>query len=81
VTDGSPNTLRKIFNTWPLDQVRSFFEVDLGVPLQLEAATGKLFPTAGRARVVLDALLSRAGEMGVRVRTGARVTGLARSPG
>jgi predicted Rossmann fold flavoprotein len=81
VTDGSPNTLRKIFNTWPLDQVRRFFEVDLGVPLQLEAATGKLFPAANRARVVLDALLGRAGEMGVGVRAGARVTGLARSPG
>jgi predicted Rossmann fold flavoprotein len=76
VTDGSPHTLRKIFNTWPLAQVRRFFEEDLGLPLRLEPETSKLFPAADRARVVLDALLDRAGQNGVQLRTGARVVRL-----
>jgi len=76
VTDGSPNTLRKIFRSWPLDEVRRFFEVDLGLPLKLEPESGKLFPVAGKARAVLDALLTHAERAGVALHTGARVVGL-----
>ena len=77
ITGGSPNTLRKILDAWPLDDVRSFFEAELNVPLVLERETGKLFPAAGRARVVLDALLSAFHERGGILRTGQRVVGMA----
>lgn len=75
-TDGSRHTLAKILRAWPLAEVRRFFEEELGVPLALEAETGKLFPGAGRAQVVLDALLDAAQARGVTLRTGVRVTGL-----
>jgi hypothetical protein len=78
VTGGSPHTLRKIFSSWPLPQVRRFFEEDLRVPLCLEPGSGKLFPVAGRARVILDALLATAGQAGVQLRTGARAARLER---
>src|SRR6185295_2004538 len=44
VTDSSPNTLRKILRSWPLAEQRAFFEQEVGVPLALEAESGKLFP-------------------------------------
>jgi predicted Rossmann fold flavoprotein len=79
VSDGSPNLVRKILAAWPLAEVRRFFEADLGVPLKVEAETGKLFPTSDRARTVLDALLAAVTQRGVRLRLGARVAGLARA--
>lgn len=80
VSEGSSNTLRKIFSAWPLDAVRRFFEEELRIPLRLEPETGKLFPAAGRAFVVLDALLSAHQQRGGILRTGQRVVGLARAP-
>ena len=44
VTDSSPHTLRNLLRSWPLAEQRRFFEEDLGIPLALEAETGKLFP-------------------------------------
>jgi len=76
VSDGSPHLVAKILRAWPLDAVRRFFEEDLGVPLRLEAETGKLFPVADRARSVLDALLTAVSRRGVHLRLGARMTGL-----
>lgn len=76
VTSSSRNTLRKILLSWPLPEQRSFFEEDIGIPLSLEAETGKLFPASNRARDVRDGLMGRAREEGVRVRFGARVTGI-----
>ncbi len=81
VTDGSPHTLAKILRAWPLAEVRRFFEDDLGVPLRLEPETGKLFPAAGRARVVLDALLTAFSQRGGRIQLNARVAGLERGEG
>ena len=49
VSDSSPNLVRKMLAAWPLAEVRRFFEADLGVPLKLEAETGKLFPVSDRA--------------------------------
>lgn len=72
-TDSSPHALAKILRSWPLAEVRRFFEEDLCVSLRLEPETGKLFPVANRARVVLDALLGAAQARGVTLRTGARV--------
>lgn len=75
-TDGSLHTLAKILRAWPQDQVRGFFEEALGVPLALEAESGKLFPAANRAQAVLDALLGAARLGGVALHTGARVADL-----
>lgn len=79
VTDGSPHILAKILRAWPSDEVRRFFEHDLGVSLQEEPETGKLFPASGKARTVLDALLTAVSQRGVRIRLGARVAGLQRA--
>jgi len=78
VSDGSPNLVRKILAAWPLAEVRRFFEADLGVPLKVEAETGKLFPASDRARTVLDALLAAATQRGAELRLGAQATALAR---
>jgi predicted Rossmann fold flavoprotein len=47
----------------------------MGVPLKLEP-TGKYFPLSNDAHTVLDALLRRAAELGVRLHTGQRVESL-----
>jgi predicted Rossmann fold flavoprotein len=78
VSDSSPNLVRKILAAWPLVDVRRFFEADLGVPLTLEVETGKLFPTSGRARTVLDALLTAVTQRGVQLRMATRVIALGR---
>lgn len=51
----------------------------LGVRLRREP-TGKLFPVTDKARTVLDALLRRVEEVGVRLIAGARVEDLAAGP-
>ncbi len=79
ITHGSPHALAKILRAWRLADVRRFFEDDLGVPLRLEAETGKLFPVSNQARTVLDALLTAVGSRGATIRPGARVTSLARA--
>jgi len=77
VTDSSPHTLRRILLSWPLAEQRRFFEEEVGIPLALEPATGKLFPVSNRARDVRDGLLALAGRRGVEQRFGATVTDLA----
>ncbi len=81
VTASSPNTLRKILRSWPLTEQRAFFESELGMPLELEEETGKLFPSSQRARDVRDRLLIRVREAGARVWFGTRVTGLSSEAG
>jgi len=76
VTDSSPNTLRKILTSWPLDQQRRFFEVEAGIPLALEAETGKLFPASNSARQVRDQLLALARRRGAEIRFDALMTDL-----
>lgn len=78
ISDSSPNLLRKILAAWPLAEIGRFFEADLGLPLELEAETGKLFPASNRARTVLDALLTAISQRGGRLRLGARVMAMAR---
>ena len=78
VTASSPNTLRKMLLSWPLAEQRAFFEVELRMPLELEAETGKLFPSSQRARDVRDGLVARVREAGARTWLGARVVGLER---
>jgi len=79
-TDGSRASLRNILGSWPLDEVRGFFERDLRVVLKREP-TGKLFPVSDRARDVLDALLRACSEAGVELVTGFRVTAVVAEQG
>lgn len=81
VTDSSPNTLRKILRSWPLAEQRTFFEHDVGVPLEEETESRKLFPVSHKARDVRDGLLSLARREGVSIRFDSYVTGLHRHDG
>ncbi|MGB3541381.1 NAD(P)/FAD-dependent oxidoreductase, partial [Rubrivirga sp.] len=64
VTDSSRRLMGRILASWPLADQRRFFEDDLGIPLALEAETGKLFPVSNRATDVRDALVTAALEVG-----------------
>ncbi len=77
-TASSQPLLRRMLRAWPLAEQRRFFEEELGLPLALEAETGKLFPVGGRARAVRDALLNRARSGGVEWRPNTRVVDLER---
>ena len=71
-TEGSRHTMRKILLSWPLEDLRRFFEEELRVPLKVEA-TGKLFPVSDRSRDVIEALLAECIRVGVYLRGGRRV--------
>jgi predicted Rossmann fold flavoprotein len=68
ITASSPNTLKKMLLSWPLEEQKRFFEQTLKIPLALEAESGKLFPVSNKARDVRDALLAETRERGVDVR-------------
>jgi predicted Rossmann fold flavoprotein len=74
VTDSSKHTLRKILLSWPLDEVRTFLEQDIGLRLREEASTGKLFPTGGDGKEVRRRLLLAVDRVGVRLETKALVS-------
>jgi predicted Rossmann fold flavoprotein len=76
VTDSSPHTLRNLLLSWPLAEQRRFIESEVGVPLALEAETGKLFPRSNRARDIRDGLLALAARCGVEVMREATVVEL-----
>jgi len=59
--------VRNILAALPAERTVEWFR-SLGVEL-VEEETGKLFPTSGSARTVLDALLDRCNELGVELRT------------
>lgn len=73
VTGSSPNTLKKLLLSWPLREQRRFFEEALGIRLELEEETGKLFPVTDRARDVRDALLGEARACGAAIHFSTRV--------
>jgi hypothetical protein len=75
-TSSSRNTLKKILLSWPLADQRRFFEEEVGLRLELEEETGKLFPSTHKARDVRDGLLELAERRGVRIRFGSYVVGL-----
>jgi predicted Rossmann fold flavoprotein len=77
VTDSSPHTLKKLLLAWSHPEQRVFFERELGMPLELEPETGKLFPATHRARDVRDGLVARAREAGARLWFGTRVLDVA----
>lgn len=65
VTDSPRHLLRGMLRSWPLGSQHAYFERELGLPLVLEADTGKWFPASNRARDVRDALVTRARSLGV----------------
>jgi len=71
-TESSRNALRNILRSWPLDEVRAFFERDLGVALKVED-TGKLFPVSDDPSELTSALLGACERAGVTLRAGVRV--------
>src|SRR5918996_229464 len=60
VTSSPRHLVRGMLRAWPLAAQREFFEREVGIPLILEEATGKLFPLSGRARDVRDGLIELA---------------------
>lgn len=80
VTHSSPNLLRRMLLSWPLDEQIRFFEDDLGVPLALEAETGKLFPASNRATDVRDALTRACRQLEVDMRFNTLVTDVDPTP-
>jgi predicted Rossmann fold flavoprotein len=80
VTESSPNTLRRMLLSFPLEQQRAFFDRDLNIPLVLEEETGKLFPVSNRARDVRDGLVNQAKRQGALVSFGSRLASLERVP-
>lgn len=78
VTDSSPNTLRKIVRSWPLAEQVAFFEQEVGVRLEEETESAKLFPASHKARDVRDGLLALARRSGAQLRFESQVTSLTR---
>ena len=77
VTASSPNILRKIVRCWPLAEQIAFFEHDLGIPLEHEEESLKLFPASQKARDVRDGLLACATREGVSLVTDIAVADIA----
>ena len=77
VTDSSPNLLKKMVRAWPLPEQRAFFEDTLGIPLEEEVESLKLFPASHKARDVRDGLLDHARKVGVRMRMESSVVDIA----
>jgi hypothetical protein len=71
-TAGSVKAMRNVLFSWPLAEVRGFFEEDLGVPLKVEP-TGKVFPVSERPQEVVEALLRECARAGVELRAPFRV--------
>ncbi len=78
-TDSSPHTLRKILLSWPLSEVRTFLEGQIGLRLTQDRKTGKVFPFAGGGQEVRERLLAAVRQSGAELRTGACVVDVAPS--
>ena len=68
---GSQAAVARVLRAFPAEAAREWIE-GLGVPLKLEP-TGKYFPQSDDAHTVLSALVRRAEQLGVEIRSGARV--------
>ena len=74
---GSRAFVRQVLRSLTVPNTIAFFDA-IGVRLQ-EEANGKLFPESGRAREVLDALLSEADRCGVERRDAFRIQSIERT--
>ncbi len=81
ITDSPAHLMRGLLRSWPLTEQRAFFEEEVGLPLALEAETGKLFPKSNRARDVRDGLVDLATTRGVEIQYDTTVTRLRRGFG
>ena len=77
VSASPPQLVKRLLRAFPLHEQKKFFEDDAGVPLALEAESGKLFPASNRARDVRDALVRLAVGAGVAFQWSTTVTGVA----
>ena len=77
-SSSSPNALRRLLASWPLDDVRAWLSRDVGIELVLEAETRKWFPAAQSGRAVRDMLLAAAKRRGASVHHNASVEGVRR---
>jgi len=68
VSDAPAHLVRRFLRSWPLPEQRAFFEEEAGLPLKLEADSGKLFPVSDRARDVRDTLVALASAAGAAFR-------------
>lgn len=76
-TRGSTNVVRNVLQSWPLAEVRRFFEQELGIALKVEE-TGKVFPESDDPREVVLGLLGALADAGGILVGGARVATLQR---
>jgi predicted Rossmann fold flavoprotein len=76
--NGPRNVVRNVLRSFPVAATVDWFG-SMGVELKREE-TGKLFPVTDSARTVLEALLNRCRELGVRLLTDHRVRGLTPLP-
>jgi hypothetical protein len=79
-TGGSLHAVRNVLFSWPLEEVRSFFEEELAVPLKTEP-TGKVFPRSDDPREVIAALLRECERAGASLRGNFRVVRVSREGG
>lgn len=73
VTSSSPNSLRKMLTSWPLEEQLTFFASTIGISLKFEEVSGKYFPRSDSAKEVRDRLFDAVSDRGVQVRFGAKV--------
>jgi hypothetical protein len=71
-TAGSRNALKNVLASWPLRDVRAFFEGELGIAMKVEP-TGKVFPRSDDPKEILHALLRELERAGATLIGGARV--------
>jgi predicted Rossmann fold flavoprotein len=76
--NGSRHPIRNILAAFDQRAAASWFEA-MGVRLKREEG-GKLFPVSDRARTVVDALVARCNQLGVRILTSRRVEKIERLP-
>jgi predicted Rossmann fold flavoprotein len=75
---GQPRIVRHVLRAFPAARAVAFFE-ELGVDCR-EEEDGKLFPSSGRSRTVLDALLAEAARLKIELQVEQRVRDVRREP-
>jgi len=80
LTDGPRPVIRQILTSWPLVEIRHFFEQDLGVPLILDSQSGRYLPRSQKAEEIASALERVPQSLGTKIRFGMRATGIRRLP-
>ena len=77
-SESKSHSVKKVFKTWPLEQIQMFFEYELNLPLKVEADTGKLYPSSNKSRDVRNALVREVKNLGGDIRHECKVESLAK---